>query len=89
MIIRIQVLQFLEDVNISLLDIGEPPANNAFNETITIHTQASSETITMPMICSLIEHSFLPVFSPEGKVKLYSKERILYNNRRKKMNFEI
>ena len=29
-------------------------------------------TLTMPMICSLIEHGFLPVFSIERKVMLYS-----------------
>ena len=35
-------------------------------------SKSRSETITMPMICSLIEHGFLPVFSVEGKVMLYS-----------------
>ena len=29
--------------------------------------RSRSETITMPMICSLIEHGFLPVFSIERK----------------------
>ena len=36
--------------------------------TLSLHTQVTlsksrSETVTMPMICSLIEHGFLPVFS--------------------------
>ena len=35
-------------------------------------SKSRSETITMPMICSLIEHGFLPVFSVERKVMLYS-----------------
>ena len=44
----------------------------------TLHTQVTlpksrTETITMPMICSLIEHGFLPVFSMERKVMLCSK----------------
>ena len=34
--------------------------------------KSRSETITMPMICSLMEHGLLPVFSIEGKVMLYS-----------------
>ena len=46
---------------------------------IQLHTQVTlsksrSETITMPMICSLIERGFLLVFSIEGKVMLYSKQ---------------
>ena len=45
--------------------------------TLQLHTQVTlsksrSETITMAMICSLIEHGFLPVFSIERKVMLYS-----------------
>ena len=49
--------------------------HNAY--TLKLHTQVTlsksrSETITMPMICSLIEHGFLPVFSIERKVMLYS-----------------
>ena len=30
------------------------------------------ETIAMLMICSLMEHGFLPVFSVVGKIMLYS-----------------
>ena len=46
---------------------------------LELHTKVTlskscSETITMPMICSLIEHGFLPVFSIEGKVMLYSNQ---------------
>ena len=42
-------------------------------ETIKITSiKSRSETITMPMICSLIEHGFLPVFLIERKVILYS-----------------
>ena len=45
--------------------------------TLLLHTQfmlskSRFETVTMPMICSLIEHGFLPVFSIERKVMLYS-----------------
>ena len=45
---------------------------------LQLHTQvmlskSRSETITIPMICSLIEHGFLPVFSIERKIMLYSK----------------
>ena len=36
-------------------------------------SKSRSETITMPMICSLIEHGFLPVVSIQRKVMLYSK----------------
>ena len=48
--------------------------------TLQLHTQVTlsksrSETITMPMICSLVEHGFLLVFSIEGKVMLYSNEK--------------
>ena len=44
--------------------------------TLQLYTQvmlskSRSETITMPIICSQIEHGFLPVFSIEGKVMLY------------------
>ena len=35
-------------------------------------SQSRYETITMSMICSIIEHGFLPVFSIERKVMLYS-----------------
>ena len=43
---------------------------------LQLHTQVTlsksrSETITMPMICSLIEHGVLPIFAVEGKVMLY------------------
>ena len=39
---------------------------------LQLHTQVTLsksrfETVTIPMICSLIEHGFLPVFSTEGK----------------------
>ena len=34
-------------------------------------SKSRSETIAMPMIRSLIEHGFPPVFSIEGKVMLY------------------
>ena len=37
-------------------------------------SKSRSETITMPMICSPIEHGFLPVFSIERKVMLYSNQ---------------
>ena len=53
-------------------------SKNPYNAyTLELHTQATlsksrSETIAMPMICSLIAHGFLPVFSTEGKVILYS-----------------
>ena len=45
--------------------------------TLQLYTQVTlsksrSESITMPMICSLIEHGFLPVLSIERKVMLYS-----------------
>ena len=45
--------------------------------TLNLHLQVTLsksrfETITMPTICSLIEHGFLPVFSIEKKVMLYS-----------------
>ena len=53
--------------------------------TFYLHTQVTlsksrSETITMPMICSLIEHGFLPVFSTERKVMLYSNLLLLIMN---------
>ena len=45
--------------------------------TLQVHMQVTlsksrSETSTMPMICSLIEHGFRPVLSIERKVILYS-----------------
>ena len=59
-----------------------------------MHTHYNScastfQTMTMPMIFSLIEHSFLPVSSIEDRVMFYSNKRILYNDKRKKMNFEV
>ena len=50
--------------------------------TLQLHTQVTlskshSETITMPVICSPIEHGFLPVFSIEKKVMLYSNKVLL------------
>ena len=36
------------------------------------HVVEVIETIAMPMICSLIEHSFLPVFLMVGKIMLHS-----------------
>ena len=35
--------------------------------------EVTFEAITMPMICSLMQHSFLPVFSIVGRMMLYSK----------------
>ena len=45
--------------------------------TLLLHTQVTlskslSEAIAMPIICSLIQHGFLPVFSIAGKIILYS-----------------
>ena len=34
--------------------------------------EVTSETITVPMICTLIQHDFLPVFFNRGKMMLYS-----------------
>ena len=34
--------------------------------------------ITMPMICSLIPHGFLPVFSMEVKIMLYFDRTIIF-----------
>ena len=53
--------------------------------TFELHTQVTlsksrSEIITMIMICSLIEHGFLPVFSTERKVMLYSNLLLLIMN---------
>ena len=44
---------------------------------LQLHTQVTlwkSDAITMPMICSLIQHGFLPVFSIVGRIILYSKK---------------
>ena len=42
--------------------------------TLVTLSKSRSEVITMPMICSLIQHGFLTVFSIVGKIVLYSDE---------------
>ena len=52
--------------------------------TLQLHRQATfsksrAKTITMSMICSLIEYGFLPVFSIERKVMLCSNFSCIYS----------